>query len=498
MPGRLSRRRWGRGALILTIFGATLSMVLTGPQTAVAAGQVVKYAGTLDDGKTQYLFLVPDDWNGTVFLYSHGLNNNPKSNPAMVAQDKRTQQWLLDQGFALAGGSYPDIGFQPVPFTESQIGVLHKFVELVGRPDRTIAWGLSIGGAITGYLVNAHPDLFAGEVAICPYRLEGSIGNFNERLDHMFVLKTLLGFDHPLVNIGFGTGQRTRYLARETEVLDAAQQSAAGRARLALAEAMVNTPQWGVDPSNSFDTEPAATDYATRQRNQYLIARDNVFLDGERNYYEHLVGTWSDPALGGDGSVTGSNFSWNTGVDYGEQLARSASADMVTALYQESGISLRQDLIALGNAPRIAADPGAVEAVQRLEPVFGDIGNVQVVTLGLEADSVVWPNTVQGYADAIATFGRSKQLRQLWVHRSSHCGFTSAEQIVAIQTVLARLDSGKWPTTTAFRLNELAAALGSPYDRFLGANVQEDPKFSTYVAPLFLRNYNAASINPYP
>ncbi|MBA2718556.1 MAG: hypothetical protein H0U52_04805 [Chloroflexi bacterium] len=468
-------------------------MALTAPPTALA-NDPVKYQGMLADGKTTYLFVVPPDWNGTLFLYSHGLINDLKDNAALVSQNKRIENWLLKQGFALAGGSYPGVGLVPViPFMESQIAVLDKFDAVVGSPDRTIAWGLSLGGEITGYLVNAHSNRFDGAVAICPYRLEGSVGNFNERLDHVFVLKTLLGFDSPLVNIGFGTGQRTRFLAREIEILDTAQQTAAGRARLALAEAMVNTPQWGVGPS---DTEPATDDFLTRQRNQYLIARENVFYDGERNYYEHLVGDWD---VGGVGSVTGGNFSWNVGVDYGDQLARSASVRLVGAMYAAApGIDLATDLATLASAARIAADPGAVEALQRVEPVFGDIGGTQVVTLALEADTVVWPNTVQGYGDAVATFGRSAQLRQLWVHRAGHCNFTAAEQIVAIQTLLARLDGSAWPSTAASDLNAEAIALGTSYNHLSYPTQLEGPKYSDFDVPLFLRNYNAASTNPYP
>ncbi|MBA2719251.1 MAG: prolyl oligopeptidase family serine peptidase [Chloroflexi bacterium] len=497
-----SRHRLVWCFVTLCLAGSLISPVV------VLGKDPTKYQGTLADGKTTYLIFVPDNWNGTLFLYSHGLNNDPTDNPAKVSQDKRTQNWLLDHGYALAGGSYPTAGYDPIPFTESQFGVLDRFIEVVGAPTRTIAWGHSFGGSTTGYLVNARPERFDGALAICPFRLQGSVGNFNERLDHMFVLKTLLGFDEPLVNIGFGTGQRTRYRDRLWAVLDEAQQTATGRARLALAEAMVNTPQWGADPFNAFDVEPAAADYATRQRNQYLIARTQWFMDGERNFYEREIAkqpdldTWDDPASGGDGSVSGANFSWNTGIDYADQLADSATADMVTALYAQAGLALDDDLATLAAAPRIAADPGAVEALQGLEPVFGDIGDVQVMTLALEADSVVWPNTLEGYADAIAAFGKSGQLRELWIHRSGHCQFTAAEQIVAIETLLARLDDNPWPSTTAADLNERAAALGSEYNRFVGVSSefrgQEVAKFSDFEVPLFLRNFNAGTLNPYP
>src|SRR5579859_6797364 len=68
--------------------------------------------GTLSDGTT-YLFEVPSNWNGTLFLYSHGV----QFSPTPIAQDTLdgvTGGWLLSQGFALAGGSYPVTDYQPM------------------------------------------------------------------------------------------------------------------------------------------------------------------------------------------------------------------------------------------------------------------------------------------------------------------------------------------------------------------------------------------------
>ncbi len=476
------------------LLGASLALCLLAPLPVRAADSPspTKYVGTVDGGGA-YEFFVPKNWNGTLFFYSRGYH--PEPNNAQIALDPWTREWLLDHGFALAGGAYPcGTCWEPTQMYPSQIKVLDKFDQLVGHPTRTIAWGHSFGGGVTAQLVRFHPDRFAGALPMCAFRAEGGVGNFNERLDHAFVLKTLLGFDQPLVNIGLGRGQLTRFLDRELAVIDQAQLSAAGRARLALAEAMVNTPDWGAD-FDQLATEPAATDFVSRQHNQYLIARgEALFADGERAFDESRIGDWDQA---GDGSVRGGNFSWNTGVDYARQLQLSEDESLVRTLYDQAGVSLDDDLVRLRDAPRIGADPGAVAALEAIDPIYGDIGNVQIVTLSGEGDAVVFPNEAQGYAEAADAVGKSDQLRELFVHRAGHCAFTSAEEITAIQTLLTRLDTGAWPSTSAPDINERASSLGSPYNK-VSSGRPVAPAFDDSQMPLFLRNFNTTSTNPYP
>ncbi len=486
MTGRSSWPAWLVGVALVVAIG------LTGTSASATSTPTV-YVGTMSDGAT-YRIEVPGSYNGTLFLYSHGIQGDP--NLAQVSSDQWTRQWLLGQGFAIAGGSYAcsDFCYEPKQMYPSQALVLDTFERLVGHPARTIAWGLSAGGAVTAHLLQFYPGRFAGGLAECTY-IAGSIGRANERLDHAFVMQQLLGFDQPLVNIGKYGGQLTRYYNAYIATVDAAQQTAAGRARLALAEAMVDTPDW-IDDARA--TQPAATDYATRQYNQYLNSRFNgMYHDDGRADYEIRVGTWNSV----DGSVTGGNFSWNTGVDYGAQLARSASADIVRAMYAAAGLNLAADLRTLARAPRIGADPGTVTKVEDLDPIFsGNIGRAVVMTMHTQADPYGYPNQDQGYAQAFLDAGTSSQLRQLLVHRSGHCQFTAAEQIAAIQVLLGRIDHGSWPSTKAADLNTAAAGLSNPYGKLIGGPDASAvaPAFTDAPIPAFLRNFNTLSVNPYP
>jgi hypothetical protein len=127
---------------------------------AMAAGPAT-LTGSLPDGAT-YLIQVPDNWNGTLVLYSHGIVIPGSPNPARDAGDPLTGQYLLDHGYALAGSSYATTGWAVQDGLADQIATLDMFGRLVGHPGRTIAWGHSLGGLITVGLIQRYPDRFAG------------------------------------------------------------------------------------------------------------------------------------------------------------------------------------------------------------------------------------------------------------------------------------------------------------------------------------------------
>jgi hypothetical protein len=125
-------------------------------------------------------------------------------------------------------------------------------------------------------------------------------------------------------------------------VLQSAQSTPQGRARIALAAALADLPPW----FNAASPEPASTDYTTQEQNQALWeSHDFAFAFFGRADLELRAG---------------GNPSWNTGVDYRVQLAKSADNEEVQALYQQAGLDLIADLDTLNAAPRINADQQAV------------------------------------------------------------------------------------------------------------------------------------------
>src|ERR1700685_663412 len=116
-----------------------------------AQAGVTTLRGSLPDGAT-FLIEVPANWNGTLFLYSHGYVTPGSANPATDVGDPYTRLFMLGNGYALAGSSYATTGWAIQQAIPDQIAVLDAFNKLFHHPDRTIAWGHSLGGIITAGL----------------------------------------------------------------------------------------------------------------------------------------------------------------------------------------------------------------------------------------------------------------------------------------------------------------------------------------------------------
>jgi dienelactone hydrolase len=427
----MNRRRFAMFALLV------LASTLTAHGTAGATAPLV-LTGSI--AGAAYKIEVPSPWNGTLLLYSHGTVFPGLPNPAADVRDPATGAWLLQHGYALAGSSFSSTGYAMQDALHDQIALLDYFVRRIGAPRRTIAWGTSLGGSITAGLVQLYPTRFTGALPMCG-TLAGGIGRFNQYLDATFAFKTLLAPTAALPLVHVTNPAKTLKLA-ET-LLTQAQRSAAGRARLALVAALMDIPGW-FDPTA---TDPAQVDATAQEKNQFAYLQVNT-LPGSL-----IVRADLERRAGG-------NVSWNTGVNYSDLLAQSTSRQEVQRLYAQAGLVLAADLATLQSAPRIAADPHAVAYLRQYISYDGRL-QVPVLTLHTTGDGVVPVESEQVYANLVHAAGRSRYLRQLFVNRASHCSFTPAEQITALQTLIHRLDTGHWDNGADMqRLNNAASTLG--------------------------------------
>ncbi|HLJ25533.1 MAG TPA: prolyl oligopeptidase family serine peptidase [Candidatus Angelobacter sp.] len=420
-----------------TFFVSALTILLLS-FSAAAVAAVTTHTGTLPDGAT-FLIEAPSPWNGTLLLYSHGYVSPGSPNHAQDVGDPATRAFLLANGFALAGSSYAHTGWAIQEALPDQIAVLDAFAALVGKPKRTIAWGHSLGGIITAGLIQRFPQRFDAALPMCGV-LSGGIATWNQALDAAFAFKTLLAFGSPLqvVNITNPIGN----LTLSESILAAAQATPQGRARLALVSALGDTPGW----FNPASPEPAEDDFATQEANQFLWSADVdfPFIFALRAELEGRAG---------------GNPSWNTGVDYRRQFAKSVNREETRALYKLAGLNLDADLDTLNDAARISANPASVEYLEQNIIFNGDI-DFPVLTLHTTGDGLVSNQNESAYKDVVGEAGNSRLLRQTFVHRAGHCSFTPAETITALGNLIQRLDTGRWPDLDASTLNAEAAALG--------------------------------------
>src|SRR5690606_14518331 len=221
--------------------------------SAYAATEVT--SGTLPDG-TPYRIDYPDNWNGTLLVSLDYAPNGGNS---------ATNRELQDRGFATSGVSRTVTGWSVGDAIANHVRVVELFSERYGPPAYTFINGSSLGAHTGASAIQARSDVFDGAVLQCG-SLAGIIGLWNSKLDALFVLKTLLAPGdprYPVIDIpdDFATVARPDWLA----LIDAAQATPEGRARIALAGVIAQLPTWA-NPSKPI---PMPGDYEALQEGLY-------------------------------------------------------------------------------------------------------------------------------------------------------------------------------------------------------------------------------------
>ncbi|WP_220448653.1 hypothetical protein [Nonomuraea mesophila] len=441
-----------RAVTLLTAAALTLALLpAAGVPHASAATRPalpISVKGVHPDGAT-YAIEVPRDWNGTVLTYSpgYGQGAGPAHLPADLGGDAAARDWLLAHGYALAGTRPYGDGWAVEETLRASADTLATFAEVAGRPATTLAWGASMGGAVAAGLAELRPDLIDGALPYCA-SVAGPVAMLNQSLDAAFAFKTLLAPANDAIKLArlASAEEETRSTAAARAVLEAAQETAAGRARIALAAAFAQVSTWSVPGT----PEPAPRDWAGQQAQEYAAFMATVF--SPRHPLEQRAG---------------GNFSWNTGVDYRRALRESGRMKQVRALYDSAGLDLDADLSALAAAPRVSPDPGAVAYMEDNFTPRGAIG-VPVLTMHERGDNYPTVTQARAYSDVVRRAGNGALVRQAFVDRPGHCRYTGAEFVAAVRTLEDRVATGRWKATDAHRLNRLAERLA-----------EEDPALGT-------------------
>ncbi|MEV6621498.1 hypothetical protein AB0M83_41395 [Amycolatopsis sp. NPDC051106] len=415
--------------------------------------------GQLTDG-TPYTFAKPDRWNGAV-LVDLDFAAGGLASPLTAS--------LLDRGYAVGGTTRTISGWNIARAIDNQAEALGRFETAFGRARYAIAEGRSMGGMVAAGVAQVHPGRFAAAIPMCG-GLGGAVGQWNQKLDTVFTLKTLLFRDSTLPVTGIPAdvpGLQQQWVSAMT----AAQATAAGKARIALAAAIGQLPDWGLAADGTTTPVPDGRDVDGVERGMFL-----ALAGGPLPYLGQAVS--SRRAIE---QLAGGNPSWNTGIDYARQLAAAepSQQNAVRRLYERAGLDLRADLGRLAAEPRVSADPGAVRYLERGIVFTGDL-RIPVLTVNGTGDQISTVAQQRSYGALAARAGDASLLRQTYVRTAGHCTYTTGEQQAAIDRMLTRLRTGHWPDTAPATLNRLAVAVDGVRGRYL-----------PYTPPRFNRMYPA-------
>ncbi|GAA1965747.1 hypothetical protein [Catenulispora subtropica] len=432
-------------ALALTAAGVGTGGAAEARTATGTTGTTGALTGTLNGAP--YVVDVPPQWNGTLLLWNHAFDPGVSTAQDADPDHAEVKAWLLAHGYALAGIHYANVAYPTPEAVGADLALLTWFRAHVGRPTTTLVWGRSLGGQLTAQLAERAAPAFDGALPMCG-ETAGPTANFNALLDAAYTLNTLVWPTTPvqIAHIGEPDANQAKAIGQLMTAWQAPDPRT--RARLALAGALADIPDW----ADSLAPEPTALGDRVDNLVAYLAYEVPGFLWGSGR-------ADTEARLGG-------NPSWNIGVDYRTQLASSATRDLVAQAYAADGAggqaALDADLTALNGGPRVAPDAGAVAALAVQGSITGRIG-VPTLTLHDTGDGIAPVGNERSYADAAARTGRSGLLRQAFVARANHCFFTGAEELAALQALIARVGTGQWPDTGAAALNTAAGAFGPDY-----------------------------------
>ncbi|MGF0117343.1 alpha/beta hydrolase family protein [Promicromonospora sp. Marseille-Q5078] len=407
-----------------------------------------EYAGELEGAR--YRVLVPDDWNGTLVLVSHG--HYPSEffagfpAPHVLGNQELSEEMLTDHGYAVAGSLFQDDGldFTVPTAVADQSRVLDWFEEHVGEPDRTVTYGQSMGAVTAIKHAEVEPDRIDGVLTVGG--VMDWVGQLDAILDMNAATRALLtdgtdaqGNPIELVEAADPRAGRDALAA----ALTAAAETPEGRARISLI-ASLNTVTgwyWMNEP------RPRTLEAQARGQAQWLIGAYTLGLGpaARVDLEEKLGGNPSSTDLRGLRS----------------RLARSGAAPTVLASYAKAGLDLRADLATLEAVTPIEADPEAraAMAVHRPEGTTPS----PVLTLHTTGDGGAPPSAERSFAERVRQVGHPERFRSLYVERGAHLSVSLGEELVALRTLERRIDTGRWPARSPWLLNRAADALGPDY-----------------------------------
>ena len=147
----------------LALFVATLLALRADAQQLIQ--------GTTPTGAL-YTFAVPDDWNGDLIVYGHGIVDPAAPIALPSSQDGFAvlKEAMLERGFAVAYSSYSENGYALKDAFHRLNELPELFEARVNRqPGRVYLMGHSLGAVAVQMLAEQFPARYVGALAMCGF-----------------------------------------------------------------------------------------------------------------------------------------------------------------------------------------------------------------------------------------------------------------------------------------------------------------------------------------
>jgi pimeloyl-ACP methyl ester carboxylesterase len=349
---------------------------------AAAAAQPVCVDGVQSSGALYRVCVPPAaEWNGHLVLFAHGYVDEfqPLTIPDQeVGDGVMLSELVTGLGYAFATTSYSTNGLAILAGLEDIRDLVDVFADSYGPPGHVFLVGGSEGGIVTALAVEQYPEVFDGGLAAC-----GPIGSFRAQINYVGDFRAVFQVLYPNLLPEDGLGIPQEVIDNWETVYRPAIVAAiwADIPRLIELLRITRVPVDVYDPANLA---------ASIENTIVKVLWYNVFTTND-----------AIAKLGGN------------------------PFDNATRVYSGSS----NDALLNALAPRFAADPAALAAMQAYETsgVFG----VPLVTLHTFGDEIIryWHEFL--YLVKVWAGGSNGRYTHLPVARYGHCEFELQELLVA-------------------------------------------------------------------
>lgn len=476
----------------------TNTTVLSGAKAVT----VEKCNGT-DENKSKYEIMMPEKFNGTLMVYSHGIRYNvnlpaipvvaPKGSlidySAAVSPSEEVTAALLAQGFALAGAGVQNQGWNLEESVEAALQVLTIARDKYSKISKVVAWGNSLGGLAAQTLAEQLPGAIDAAAPMCI--ADSAQAEITMAGDFLWGMKTF--FNPAIKGTNYSAGQ-AGYVEMLTDLGTVLTTLGALSAAIS---ANPTAPAW---PATT--TVPAALQ-AIPMRSAVLLLGLISGIATQSNTYdassgpvgplETSFGLAISPALavlenGAQAAILAVIANYDMEIRYGGVVFDNSKTDYAKRL-GDDGLTFRAGLTGQSSingmlaylsplnpaAPRVTSNPVAVAKMNSIYQLQGKI-EVPTIQIAATADHITPPGAAQylidQYEASVANgVSKSGKLLTIWnkpadeytqfssagapitptviTNGTNHCNYTTSQILAVAKLAASAAKTGKLPSSSA-------------------------------------------------
>ncbi len=131
----------------------------------------------------------------------------------------------------------------------------------------------------------------------------------------------------------------------------------------------------------------------------------------------------------------------------------------IEKLYSDIDAELMDDISKINKTDRVEASDYALDFwSQPGRTVTGDL-KIPTIRMHILGDHLVPVSLLKGYEKLVDDLGKNDLYRDMYIESTGHCDFIPEETLAAVQMLLERIDTGRWPDSRPRDLNEAVKAI---------------------------------------